>query len=85
MFTLEVGIAVKKESTSEEGIAQKEEVIFQLFLFKEEIVVQQSKVVSSSSRASKGGQQSPAGWNLRARLRIGLAGVRSKIFQKDGA
>ena len=28
----------------EEGITQKEEVIFQLFLFKEEIVVQQSKV-----------------------------------------
>ena len=43
-ITLKVGIAFKEESASEEGIAQKEEVIFQLFLFKEEIVVQQSKV-----------------------------------------
>ena len=32
-------------STSEEGIAQKEEVIFQEILFKEEIVVQQSEVL----------------------------------------
>ena len=39
-----MGITFKEESASEEGIAQKEEVIFQLFLFKEEIVVQQSKV-----------------------------------------
>ena len=39
-ITLEVGIAFKEESTSEEGIVQKEEVIFQLFPFKEEIVVQ---------------------------------------------
>ena len=31
-------IALKEESASEEGIAQKEEVIFQLFLFKEGIV-----------------------------------------------
>ena len=40
-----VGITFKEESASEEGIAQKEEVIFQLFLSKERIVVQQSKVI----------------------------------------
>ena len=34
-----VGITFKKESASEEGIAQKEEVIFQLVLSKEGIVV----------------------------------------------
>ena len=34
-----MGITFKEESASEEGIAQKEEVIFQLILFKEEIVV----------------------------------------------
>ena len=37
-------INLKKESASEEGIAQKEEVIFQQILFKEEIVVQQREV-----------------------------------------
>ena len=37
-------IALKEESASEEGIAQKEEVIFKEFFFKEEIVVQQSEV-----------------------------------------
>ena len=40
-----VGITFKEESASEEGIAQKEEAIFQLFLFKEGIVVQQGKVI----------------------------------------
>ena len=40
-----VGITFQEESASEEGIAQKEEVIFQLFLFKEGIVVQQGKVI----------------------------------------
>ena len=39
-----MGITFKEESASEEGIAQKEEVIFQLFLIKEGIVVHQSKV-----------------------------------------
>ena len=34
-----VGITFKEESASEEGIAQKEEVIFQLVLSKEGIVV----------------------------------------------
>ena len=34
-----MGITFKEESASEEGIAQKEEVIFQLFLFREGIVV----------------------------------------------
>ena len=38
-----MGITFKEESASEEGIAQKEEVIFQLVLSKEGIVVQQSK------------------------------------------
>ena len=37
-------INLKEESASEEGIAQKEEVIFQQILFKEEIVVQQREV-----------------------------------------
>ena len=39
-----MGITFKEESASEEGIAQKEEVIFQEILFKEEIVVQRSEV-----------------------------------------
>ena len=40
-----MGITFKEESASEEEIAQKEEVIFQLVLSKEGIVVQQSKVI----------------------------------------
>ena len=38
-------IALKEESASEEGIAQKEEVIFNEIFFLEEIVVKQTEVL----------------------------------------
>ena len=68
-ITLKVGIAFKEESASEEGIAQKEEVIFQLILVKEEIVVQQSEVFefvieSFQGRSKVAGRMELQGKNL---------------------
>ena len=48
-------IALKKESVSEEGIAQKEEFIFQEILFKEVIVVQRSEVFGCVIESFQGG------------------------------
>ena len=52
---VKVEIAIKEGSASEEGIAQKEEVIFQGILFKEEIVLQQSEVFKFVCNMAGGG------------------------------
>lgn len=49
-----VEIVLKEESPSEERITQKEEVIFNEFFFKEEIVVKQSEAVGFVIKSFQG-------------------------------
>jgi hypothetical protein len=65
---VKVEIAIKEGSNSEEGIAQKEEVICQEFLCKEGIVVQQSEVFAFVIESFQGRSKVAGGMELQDKI-----------------